>query len=417
MGFMGWITGREPEATAQRAPRHAPDSARPVLPRSEAAPVGVIPPSRERASAAVSARDAVGLTSVYRAFDILTTAALQISFDSIRNGEALPSLDTPAILRRPDITTDRESFIEQTVLALASEGNAYWRKLRGSNSEVIALQPLNPHEVLPQQDARTKRISYHHKGEAIPASDIEHLYRMKLPGQLRGIGPIQAARLSIRGALETQQYANTVFDGSGQPSGILTSEQQLTSAETTTARNRWNGLDDDGEPLPTTSNPSGVKVLGKGLNYKPILISPKDAQWVEAQQFSVTEVARLFGIPASLLLAAVEGSSTTYSNVEQDWLAFSRFTLMGYLRKIELAFTRLIPNGQTARANLEALLRPDTTTRYAAHGQALSDKWMTVDEVRAIEKLPELTDAQRDQIAAMAPAKATPAPAAKGNPA
>ncbi|MGJ9424734.1 phage portal protein [Nesterenkonia halotolerans] len=407
MGFMEWFTGRQSGAD-QPAPRHAPSSARPVLPRSESTPVGVTPPSREQATAPVTVARALGLTSCYRAFDILTTAALQVSVDAYRAGKQLDDEQTPALIRRPDLETDRETFIEYTVLSLVTDGNAYWHKQRGPDGSVIAVKPLHPHEVWPTQDPKTLRVEYHYRGKKIAARDMQHLHKIKLPGQLKGLGPIQAARIGLSGALDTRDYAAQVFDGSGQPTGVVSTEQPLNGEEAQQARNRWNGLDDEGEPIPQVKNPSGVKVLGKGMSYKPILLNPRDAQWIEAQQFGVTEVARLLGMPASLLLAAVEGSSQTYSNVEQDWLALSRFTLMGYFRKIELALTDLIPRGQTARFNLEALLRPDATTRYALHKSALDAEWMVDDEVREIEKLPPLTDEQRAQIAAR---PKTPAPA------
>ena len=149
-----------------------------------------------------------------------------------------------------------------------------------------------------------------------------------------------------------------------------------------------------------------MRVLGKGLHYDPVLISPKDALWIEAQQFDTLEIARIFGVPSSLMMTAIDGNSMTYSNVEQEWLGFVRFGLMAYLRKIEDALTALTPRGQRVRFNLDALLRSDTTTRYAAHRTALEAGFLTRDEVRAIENLPALTDAQRVEVEQQAPAPA-----------
>ncbi len=57
-------------------------------------------------------------------------------------------------------------------------------------------------------------------------------------------------------------------------------------------------------------------------------MSPEDAQWLEAQKFNTTAVARLFGVPTSLMLASVDGKSQSYQNVSQEWTAFVRFGLM-----------------------------------------------------------------------------------------
>ena len=117
------------------------------------------------------------------------------------------------------------------------------------------------------------------------------------------------------------------------------------------------------------------------------MLKPADAQWLEVQQFGVTGIARLFGIPATLMLAAIEGTSMTYTNVEQEWIGYVRFTLMTYLREIEDAFSAVLPTGQTARFNVEGLLRTDTKTRYEAHEIAIRAGFMSPDEVRRIEKL------------------------------
>ena len=120
------------------------------------------------------------------------------------------------------------------------------------------------------------------------------------------------------------------------------------------------------------------------------MLNPRDAQFIESRNFNTLEIARLFGIPATLMLTATEGSSMTYSNVEQDWLGFVRFTLTKYLRKIEEALTTFTPRGQAVRFQISALLRSDTLSRYQAHQIALTAGFMTLNEIRAIESLPPL---------------------------
>lgn len=87
----------------------------------------------------------------------------------------------------------------------------------------------------------------------------------------------------------------------------------------------------------------------------------------------------------------------TYSNIEQDWIGFVRFTLTKYLRKIEEALTTFTPRGQTVRFQISALLRSDTLTRYQAHQIALSAGFMTLNEVRAIESLPPLENQDHEE--------------------
>lgn len=347
----------------------------------------VLPPAR--AAGPVTISDAVTIPAVYRALSLLTTAAAQLPLNAERAGLVLPDSKTPALVRRPSLDCSRSDFIEQLVMSMAVSGNAFIRKNRAGR-DVISLDVLNPHHVTVTRDPKTDAITFGHKGKSYTADEIHHIALFRPPGALRGLGPIQAAQTHMRGTVEMREHMGRWFSDSGQPAGILSSDQELTADQAHRYRNAWNHLDADGQPIEQQTNPSRIRVLGKGTKYQPILISPKDALWLEAQAASTLEIARLFGVPTSLMYAAIEGNSQTYSNVEQEWLAFVRFTLMDYLRKIEEALTALTPAGTTVRFNLEGLLRSDTKTRYDGYNVALTSGFMTVNEVRKIEGLPPL---------------------------
>lgn len=384
--------------SAKRQMRRRALSAAASLQRGDM-PASLLPPARKPANRWVSDRDAMGLGPVYRALDILTGAVGQLGLDVTRQGQALPAGQRPAVIRNPSMHVDRRTFIEQTVLSLAVHGDFFWWADRHPNG-MTTLDVINPAEVHVELKEDGTR-SFHWRGGEHSDWNIIHRAFIMPAGAAHGIGPIQAAQEDLRSAIDVRDYAANYFNDSGQPAGVLTSEQAILGDEARAARNRWNGLDDDGTQITDAAgNPSRIKVLGKGMSYSPILVSPKDAQWLESRNFSVVEVARLFGVPSSLMLASIDGNSQTYQNVEQDWLGFVRFTLAKYLGKIEDALTEVTANGQTVRFNVETLLRSDTLTRYQAHQLALTNGWMTVDEVREIEALPPLTDSQRASQAA-----------------
>lgn len=368
----------------------------------------VTPPARD--AGPVMDRDAVTIPAVYRAVQLLTTAASQLPMHVERAGRTLDTAQVPAIVRRPSLELSRSDWIEQTVMSLAVSGNAYWRRNRAGAGDVLTLDVLNPHEVHVWTTDRGA-VRYTYRGRDYTGTDVSHLHLQRLPGALTGIGPIQAAQATMRTARDMRDHMSGWFTDTGQPAGLLSTDQALTGEDAKAYRDAWNFLGPDGKPVPAQGNPSRVRVLGKGLTYEPILISPKDAMWLDAQSFTVLEVARLFGVPSSLMLAAIEGNSQTYSNVEQEWLAFTRFTLIAYLRKIEEALSELIARGQTVRFNLDALLRTDTRSRYEAHATGLAAGFLTINEVRALENLPPL---EPDELPEPATA---PAPESKETPA
>jgi HK97 family phage portal protein len=210
-------------------------------------------------------------------------------------------------------------------------------------------------------------------------NQIQHLAGLRVPGNVYGLGPIQAAQAELLNARDTRDYASLWFTDSGIPNGVLKSDQMLSPDQAVAAKDAWNA---------TAGAKNGVAVLGNGLNYQPMYLNPRDAMFIEAQAFNVQQIARLFGIPANMLMASVDGNSMTYTNMEQEQMAFVRYTLSQYIVEIESALSHLLTRGTMVKINVDSLLRSDTLTRYQAHKLAIESGWMTIDEVRAIEDLP-----------------------------
>lgn len=347
---------------------------------------GIEIPSRVAAPRSVSVGEAVSLPMVYRAIQIHAIAGKQLAIDTFRHGLQIEDHD---LVRRPDPFISRPAWIEQSVVSLASTGNCYYEIIRDTSQAVAALPVLNPLDVRIKTNSAGRVTGYEYRGQKFLPSQIKHITLLRLPGTAYGLGPIQAAQPDLRGALDTRDYAANWFDKGGQPNGILKTEQVLNPDQANQYKERFNE---------SAGAKNGVAVLGNGMSYQPIFLSPKDVQFIEAQQFSVTSIARMFGTPASLMLAAVDGNSQTYANVEQDWLAYVRFTLMGYLTEIEEAISSLLPGRQQARFNVETLLRADTTNRYQSYKTAIEAGFLHPDEVRLIEHLPALTDAQKVEL-------------------
>lgn len=82
------------------------------------------------------------------------------------------------------------------------------------------------------------------------------------------------------------------------------------------------------------------------------------------------------------MLAAVDGSNLTYSNIEQSWIEFADYTLAAYAGEIEELFNRLLPRGRTAAFDWDSSRRADMADRFNAYQTAIASGWMTVDEIQ-----------------------------------
>jgi len=339
----------------------------------------IVPPPRS-ASSGVSTSDALSLAAVFRAVSILSTAIKQLSIHVYRDG--VETTSTPIWIRQPDPKQTRAAFLEQTVNSMALSGNAFWRVYRNeTRNEVVKLEVLNPFDVMIQSDDYGNLKNYVYRGtQTLSIADIQHLSMLRVPGNLYGLGPIQSAQKELLAITSTRDYVSEWFAAGGTPAGILKTDQMLDGADAQRAAEAWNAL-----------GSGKTAVLGNGLSFQSTYLSPKDAQFLETQSFGVEQVARLYGIPVNLMATAIQGGSMTYSNIEQELISFTRFTLASYYVEIEEAITNLLPGRLTnvAKMNIDALLRSDTLTRYQAHQIALDPNtgWLSKDEVRNIEGL------------------------------
>lgn len=324
---------------------------------------------------------ALSLDAVYRSVQILQTAVSQLSLDVWRGAD---QIDAPSWIATPDPWTTPQEFLEKTTASLALRGNAFWRVDRDSTGKIYGLRVLDPLDV--NVTVTTSGIPlYRIGGDTFTRRDCAHLALMRRPGVRYplGLGPIQAAKNQILSAVELRKYADGWMNGGSIPNGVLTSDQILTSDQAAALKTRFMESVRADEPI----------VLGQGTDYRPLMLKPEEVQWIETQKLNTVSVARIFGIPSRLIMIAPDGGTETYSNQQQEELSFIRWTLMSYLREIESTVTWLLPRGNTARFNLDAILRPDTRTRYEAHKIAIEAGFLTVDEVRAIEGLAPLQGA------------------------
>jgi len=198
---------------------------------------------------------------------------------------------------------------------------------------------------------------------------------MVLPGAYKGIGPLQAGADDIENAKRLLLYSNSFLENGGIPTGVLSSDQFLNQEQADAYRTAWNNAQET----------RGLAVLGAGLSYSPISLTPEDLMLLENQKFTTLQIARIFGIPPIFLGAGIEGSSLTYSTTETLGILFLQTTLSEYLVSIEEAFTDLLPRGQKAAFRLDSLMRSDLKTRVSAYSQLIDKSVLTPQEVRLLE--------------------------------
>ena len=337
-----------------------------------------------RQAALVTPNTALSLTAVYRAVQIIATPISKMTINTYRFATGVElRVDNPVLVNNPSLDQNRRDFLFQTVADLALEGNSYWLKNYGSNGQVNNLTILPASAVSPSypkmKDGTTdySRIVYDYLGKRYTKREIEHLRIFSKAGVLRGVSPIESCRKDISAAIDLRDYAGNWFTAAGVPTGVLKTNTMINKAEADEVTANWHNKQQNRQ----------VAVLGNGFDYQQIALSPRDALFTEVQDQQVQAVARLFGVPARLLLTSVPGASDTYTNLQDENQVFYRHTLMAYTDAITDALSNCLPRGNRVEFDFEHLFKADVAARYNYYQVAIGAGILTAEEVRTKEGL------------------------------
>lgn len=325
----------------------------------------------------VTEETALEVAAVLSCVSLLADSVASLPLRAIsQTGDRNVRIETPTFLTFPAETVTQYELIHMVVSSLALHGNAYlWLDYAGGSagmpSQIVPLHPDNVNVTITGNGR-----SYTVAGQPIDVNQILHLRWFTPPQAARGISPLHQQRNTIGSALAVERHVSQWYGEGGTPSSVLEVDGDITVEAAKVLQATWE------TQHRRRRRPA---VLSGGVKWKPISASAADMELNASREYAVAEIARVFRIPAHMIGA--KSSSQTYTNNEQAGLNFLTFTLLPWLRRIEAAFTDLMPTGQRVQFDTAAFLRADTINRYRAHQLGIASGFLTPNEVRAIEGL------------------------------
>jgi HK97 family phage portal protein len=362
----------------------------------------------------VNADSAIRMSTVYACVRLLgdTISSLPVGA-YVRRGRNRISYATvygsvPNWVNQPNPETTRLEFFEQVVSSLNLHGNAFVITVRDDMGEVQELYCINPEYVrimrpepnadlvyevtIPynQQNGLYDPMQSNQLGGRtmiLTKDEMMHIPMFRLPGQLLGLGPIGAARVTLGSAMAAEIYAAAYFGNAANPGGVIEVPGELTKEQAEDMGRNWN-ISHSG---PYRAGKLGI--ITGGATFKPLQLNAADAQLIEVRRFGVEEIARLFRVPVSLLGHPVAGAMS-FASVEAQNLSFVQHSLRPLLERLEQSFSKLLPEQDGfIKFNLDALLRGTTLERYDAYTKGLREGFLSLNDVRAVEDLSPLGEA------------------------
>lgn len=337
-------------------------------------------PSTNWSGEPVTETTALQVAAVMACVGLIADSVASLPLRTIEKvGDRNVARGVPRIFVEPSGTVTGYELIHQTVTSLALHGNAYIFVDRAPNGDPIALTPIHPSNVnVVALDMHTR--SYTVAGQPVSADNILHLRWWTPPQATVGLSPIEEQKTTIGLALAMERHLAQFYADGGTPSSVLETDADLTVNQAKALRETW---------FDTHNRKRRPAVLVGGMKWKAVTASAADMELNATRELQIAQVARIFRVPAYLIGA--KGDSQTYANAEMAGQHFVTYTLMPWLRRIEDAFSSLLPQPEFVRFDVDAFLRADTLSRLKAYQLAIMSGIRTPNECRVTEGLEPYT--------------------------
>jgi len=346
---------------------------------------------------AVTPESAIASTAVWASVRVISESLATLPLNvyerldrgrELRRGHPL----YPILHDAPNPKQTAVEFREQQLAALLLWGNAYALIERWPSGRVRWLWPMRPDRVTVRTDVTDEKaplpgLVYQYQSAFAttvnyPATEVLHVRGLSSDG-LVGLSPIQVHRQAVEVEQAEREFAGRFFGNNARPGGILKTQGRLSADAATRLKASWEnthrGLD----------NAHRVAILEEGLDWVPMSMPLNDAQFIEQRRFSLEEIARIFRVPLHMV---GDLSRATFSNIEHQSIEFVTHTIRPWAVRLEqsinsnLFFPSEIGTFY-AEHSLDALLRGDVASRYAAYAIGRQWGWLSSNDVRERENL------------------------------
>ena len=281
------------------------------------------------------------------------------------------------------------------------EGNSYHFIEFDRNRKARALHPIDEAKIEPKFVETTTLLGtevekiYVVSPENAPQYIIPNYHILHLAGfgydGLRGYSPIQLQKEAFGVMVAAEKYAATFYASGSMQSGILTTDQRLAPGEADRLKARWQ------QKVQGLESAHDIVILDAGAKFEPMTVTPVEAQFIDARRYSVENIARVYGIPLSIIVTttgqyteAVEPTETTASFLVEYGLSPWCSQIASQLKH------SLYSQNQVIEFNLRDTVKTDVRTESSAAVMWRKAQVQSVNELRARLGLDPIDDPRAD---------------------
>ena len=293
-----------------------------------------------------------------------------------------PNHPVARLLRQPNDHQTGPDWMEWAIAQVLLHGNALSRIEYDGAGRPVALHPIPWPSVSPML-LPSGRLAYDVlQGSGPPrrylADEVWHL-RDRSDDGLLGRSRLSRAPDVLGNAAALQEWSGNVWRNQATPSGAVEIEGSLTEDAFKRLRVQFD------QSFTGTRNARKVLILDNKATWRPMSVSPEDAEVLASRKFTVEELCRLYQVPPPIIQ---DYSRNTFTNAATAGLWFATFSLAPWCRKIEAEFARSLfgaGSPYSLEIDLSGLMRGDFTARWQAWKIAVDSNILDANEVREAE--------------------------------
>ena len=344
------------------------------------------------AGVSVSSESALRSTAVYACVTVIAETCAQlplITYERTDNGKQRAKNHELYGLLHDQPNKFQTSFdwrMSTTVSALL-KGAGYSYVNRSVTGKILEILPI-PYDSITLELDKNSELHVFFTDLDGKKIELEHHQIHRMTGVTlngwQGISPIEYHRQTVGIAIAADQHAAVTFKNGAKPSGVLVHPGTFSSNEVAQrVRESWVS-DFSGEGA------GGTPLLEDGLEFKPVSMNNRDAQYIETRKFQLPEIARIFHMQPHKI---GDLDRATNNNIEDQSKSFIGETMMPWFLRWEQSISRdLITRKNTARYfachNVDGFLRGNMQARADYYQKAVGGPFMTQNEARELEDLP-----------------------------
>jgi HK97 family phage portal protein len=312
------------------------------------------------------------------------------------------------LIRRPNPSTSRYRFIENTVQDIGIYANGYWLKVRSAGGFGLVRMPSaqmrvaggllptayvwQPHTAAPQTFA---------------PSEIVHFRLFDPENALVGFPPLETLRGILAEEAAAADYRKYFWKNAARTENVITRPPVPTAPKWTpeqreSFRAEWQQF--AGQKAGMTP------ILEDGMTLTPVGFNARDSQYIESRKLSREEVAAAYHVPLPMVGIL---DHATFSNIREQHKQLYQDCLGPWLtmlqEDIELQLLPEFddPDRVYVEFNINAKMSGSFEEQADSLNKAVGRPWMTVNEARGRLNMPRDTDPASDKIAEVAPGQAS----------